>query len=164
MNNSAAPRFLRATQAALAAARAACVALRNLGAAELFITNRTHQRAELLAQEMSQSLQLRCEALPDTEAFEQSRLVIQATSLGVNDTSHQDVSQWAAGLMARTAPGCVVMDLVYAPVVPPFARGALAAGRDAVGGLAMLVYQAQQAFRLWTGYEVAPSILRRAAV
>ena len=146
------------------AARAACVALKNLGAAELFITNRTHQRAELLAQEMSQSLRLPCEALREAEAFEQSRLVIQATSLGVHDTNHQEVSDWAASLMARTAPGCVVMDLVYAPVLPPFARGAIASGRDAIGGLGMLVYQAQQAFRLWTGYEVAPSLLLTAAV
>jgi len=141
------------------AARAACVALRNIGAGEIVITNRTRKRAQELARLMSQRLDIRCTASNTHDAFRDSSLVIQATSLGVNNREQENVAQRAKELMVLTDPACLLMDLVYSPALPPFAVGARAAERQAVGGLGMLVYQAQRAFQLWTGKVVTTSLL-----
>jgi shikimate dehydrogenase len=45
------------------------------------------------------------------------------------------------------------MDVVYADWPTPLARAAAAVGMDVVSGLDMLVYQAAEQFRLFTGVE-----------
>jgi shikimate dehydrogenase len=49
--------------------------------------------------------------------------------------------------------GQVVADLVYAPVDTELLMAARAVGASTVDGLGMLVHQAADAFRLWTGVE-----------
>ena len=46
-----------------------------------------------------------------------------------------------------------VFDLVYNPTETPLVAAAKARGANAVSGLGMLVYQAAESFRLWTGAE-----------
>ncbi len=47
----------------------------------------------------------------------------------------------------------IVFDLVYNPPETPLLRSAKERGLKAVSGLGMLVYQAAESFRLWTGQE-----------
>lgn len=57
----------------------------------------------------------------------------------------------------------VAYDLVYNPAETRFLREARAAGCETVGGLGMLVAQAEEQFRLWTGRVPPPGVMRAAA-
>jgi shikimate 5-dehydrogenase len=52
-----------------------------------------------------------------------------------------------------TAPldGKIVFDLVYAPADTELLRSARAAGCQTIGGIEMLIAQAERQFELWTG-------------
>jgi shikimate dehydrogenase len=54
----------------------------------------------------------------------------------------------------RIPPGARVVDLVYGPEVTPWVRAAREAGRQAMDGLGLLVFQARCSLALWTGREV----------
>ncbi len=60
-------------------------------------------------------------------------------------------------------PGLLVFDLVYNPERTRLLADAEAAGARTLGGLAMLVYQGAEAFRLWTGREAPEVLMMRAA-
>jgi 3-dehydroquinate dehydratase/shikimate dehydrogenase len=57
----------------------------------------------------------------------------------------------------------VAYDLVYNPAETCFLRAARAAGCETVGGLGMLVAQAEEQFRLWTGRVPPPGVMLEAA-
>ena len=54
-------------------------------------------------------------------------------------------------------------DLVYNPAETPLIAGAKAAGAKAIGGLSMLVYQAAESFKLWTGRDADTGKMLEAA-
>jgi shikimate 5-dehydrogenase len=55
-------------------------------------------------------------------------------------------------------------DLVYNPIETVFLREAGAAGCDTLNGLEMLLAQAAEQFRLWTGKEPDMEVMRAAAL
>lgn len=57
----------------------------------------------------------------------------------------------------------VAYDLVYNPAETRFLRAARAAVCETVGGLGMLVAQAEEQFRLWTGRVPPPGVMQAAA-
>ena len=59
--------------------------------------------------------------------------------------------------------GKLVYDLVYNPQVTRLLADARAAGCLTIGGLAMLVSQAERQFQWWTGHSAPPNSFRRAA-
>ena len=92
----------------------------------------------------------------------QADLILQATSAGMTGG---DPGEEVCGIVPwdRLAPDTLVYDVVYTPRVTPFLQKAKAHGCRAVGGLGMLVRQAQLAVRLWTGEEPPIDALRAAA-
>ena len=48
----------------------------------------------------------------------------------------------------------LVADIIYQPFETPFLKWARSQGNSAVNGLGMLLYQAAEAFQLWTGREM----------
>jgi 3-dehydroquinate dehydratase/shikimate dehydrogenase len=58
----------------------------------------------------------------------------------------------------------LVYDLVYNPTVTRLLRDAAAANGDTIGGLDMLVAQAQEQFAWWTGQRPPAGVMRAAAV
>ena len=64
----------------------------------------------------------------------------------------------------RWKPDTMVLDLVYAPWPPSFARSALAAGCPVVSGLSVLLYQAVTQVELMTGYPGPVEAMRTALV
>ncbi len=60
--------------------------------------------------------------------------------------------------------GLFVFDMVYNPVVTPLVRAAMEAGAVVVDGLCMLVWQARENIRIWTGLEAEVHALRRYAL
>lgn len=60
--------------------------------------------------------------------------------------------------------GRLVYDLVYNPPETRLLRDAAGAGCRTIGGLDMLIAQAQQQFEWWTGMRVADRVMRQAAM
>ncbi|RLT35073.1 MAG: shikimate dehydrogenase [Chloroflexi bacterium] len=135
------------------AARAVVVAMRHAGAARVVIANRTPGRASALASLGGEDLDLRYAPLDIADATfrgaaNRARIIVQSTSLGMRHGPDEQANPVPAELMH---PGQVAFDLVYVPEETPFLRAAAEAGARPVGGLAMLVHQGAEAFRLWTG-------------
>ncbi|MBI5636598.1 MAG: shikimate dehydrogenase [Nitrospinae bacterium] len=72
-------------------------------------------------------------------------LVVQATPLGMKKGDPLPLRDPAF------RKGQLVYDIIYAPVETRFLAAARKAGADTMNGLAMLVYQGSESFRLWTG-------------
>ena len=75
-----------------------------------------------------------------------------------SETSHRE---WGWG--PTSSKRKIVYDLIYNPGTTRLLREAADAGCQTIGGLDMLVAQAQEQFRWWTGSEPAPDVMRAAA-
>lgn len=124
------------------AARAAALALRDLGATRVVIANRTPERAERLISELAPAMGRTLLLAGDVEV---APLAINATSDGAA----------VAGAVRSCTAGGWCVDLQCRPSETPFVRAARDAGRHAVNGTAMLVAQAIATFRIWFGDGVA---------
>lgn len=147
------------------AARAVVVAMRRGGAAALTIANRTPQHAEALVALGGQQLvvattplDLASEAL--RTAMEKADLVIHSTPLGMRHGPDEQATPLPAELFRA---GQSVLDMVYVPERTPLLEAANRAGARTVGGLAMLVHQGAESFRLWTGHEPPLDVMFEAA-
>jgi shikimate dehydrogenase len=56
----------------------------------------------------------------------------------------------------------IVFDLVYNPPETPLLKAAKAQGLQAVSGMGMLVYQAAESFKIWTGKDADVAAMRAA--
>ena len=128
------------------AARAVCVALTDLGVAEICVVNRTTARAEALAGGVGGPINVR----PWRErsiALAGARLVVNATSLGMTGQPGLDLD------LAALPDGAVVSDVVYTPLETPLLTAAARRGHRVVDGLGMLLHQARPGFAAWFGVE-----------
>ena len=75
-------------------------------------------------------------------------LVVNCTPIG---TAGSDTGGQSPIDVSLLGDGATVFDLVYNPPDTPLVAAAKARGLNAVSGLGMLVYQAAESFRLWTG-------------
>jgi shikimate dehydrogenase len=132
------------------AARAVVFGLRERGAA-VIVLNRTPERAKRLAAELGAEAAGTLADLGDTP----HDLVVNTTSVGLRD----DASPVDA---AAIDPDAVVMDAVYAPERTRLLRDAAARGARTVPGKWMLVHQAAEQLRLWTGQEPPLEIMAEA--
>jgi shikimate dehydrogenase len=89
-----------------------------------------------------------------------SGLVVNCTPLGMHGTGSEDESPLPAAYLRE---GLWVCDLVYRPPLTRLLLEAEAAGANTLGGLEMLVLQAVESVRLWTGREPPVDIMREAA-
>ena len=147
-------RALRGCRAAvLGAGGAARAAARGLSREGARVT--LHARRREQAQQIAASLPVRAADWPPAPGSWD--LLVNATPVGtapaVEDTPWPD---------ARF-DGELVYDLVYNPRETRLLREAAAAGCRTLGGLDMLVAQAQQQFRLWTGRLPDAHVMRAAA-
>lgn len=82
-------------------------------------------------------------------------VLVNATAAGTNP---QDESPMAGVRL----DGEIVFDLVYAPTDTPLLAQARAAGCWTIGGIEMLIAQAERQFEMWTGAAPAPGLFRSA--
>lgn len=145
------------------AARAVVQALLDAGADDITIANRTEARAESLAEDFgsrgdaagrfhTRSL----DALADEALLGDRDVVINSTSVGLDGDSFD------AYRIAATRAECVHFDIAYAADATPFVRAAEAAGRAAIDGRHMLLYQGTAAFELFTGTEAPVAVMAAA--
>ncbi len=84
-----------------------------------------------------------------TRLFEAFDVVVNATPLGTRGELETETPVTAEQLRGVR----LAYDLVYNPLETQFMREARQAGCETVGGLEMLIAQAVEQFRLWTGKE-----------
>ncbi|MFM8395934.1 MAG: shikimate dehydrogenase, partial [Acidobacteriota bacterium] len=133
-------------------ARAICYGLQQRGA-EVTLYARDTAKAQVLAAEFGARV-------APLEAFAGGvDVVINCTPLGMHGHS-----EGQSPLPAESLRGVrLVYDLVYTPEVTQLLEDARAAGCQTLGGLAMLVGQAAEQFRLWTGLDAPREIMWNAA-
>lgn len=134
------------------AGRAVAWALREEGAGEVLIWNRTPERAEDLARELD---------LDAVVAPRGADIVVNATSVGL-DAVEPAEAVCALGLEPLDAPA-VVVDLVYAERATPVVAWAERVGARVVDGLEVLVRQGVRSFERWTGQAPPLDVMRAAA-
>lgn len=166
-HNTDAPGFLRALKesagfdpsganavvfGAGGAARAILHALKTGGASNVTIANRTIQKAQALASEMTDgkfrptAIAMDLTSLADVAPF--ANLLVNTTSMGMAGGPAPASTPVAAELISADA---TCYDAVYAPPVTPFLLEAERAGATPAGGISMLVYQGVVGFELATG-------------
>lgn len=87
------------------------------------------------------------------EAINQSSLLVNATSLGMDATSNPLPDE--ISLLSNL----LVADIIYQPFETPLLKRARQEGLSAVNGLGMLLYQAAIAFELWTGQAMPVDVI-----
>jgi len=134
-------------------ARAVAYALLEEGIEEVYIFNRTPEKAEKIKQDLSSFF-------PESSIYvflleeenlknkiERAHLIVNTTSLGmppkIDYTPLPDEKLFH--------PDLLVYDLIYHPAKTLFLRQAEKAGAKIINGLPMLVYQGIESFYLWTG-------------
>ncbi|MCY4654712.1 MAG: shikimate dehydrogenase [Dehalococcoidia bacterium] len=146
------------------AARAAAYALADERATSLAIANRTVERAESLADEISQTgLEANAFSIDSREflsACGRADLIVNSTSVGMLHGPAEGKSPIPVAVINSES---VVYDMVYNPPDTPLLADAESAGARCVGGLPMLVYQGAAAWSRWTGREAPVEVMFGAA-
>ncbi len=147
------------------AARAAVFGLAREGVAGMTIANRTLDRAQSLAAEVSDSVaEAGAVALGDESAVRRAaagaQLIVNATSMGMSHGEGEGSTPLKADLIP---PSALVYDMVYTPRETPLMIEAQKVGARAIGGLSMLVYQGAASFELWTEREAPVRVMFHAA-
>ena len=129
------------------ATRGVAPSLLDAGIGDLFVVNRTPQRADALVDVLAQPGRVHPRYLDDLVALGEFDLIINATSAA---RTGQIPTLPRALVGRRTA----AVDLSYGEAAIPFLAWARASGcHDMVDGLGMLVEQAALSFARWTGKE-----------
>ena len=103
------------------------------------LQHETGFRVDLFTLEDAQELQ---------ENIRKAELLVNATSVGMDGASQPIPTSIVL------PEKLLVADVIYQPFETPFLKWARRQGNHAVNGLGMLLYQAAEAFQLWTGKEM----------
>ena len=103
------------------------------------IQNATGFRVDLFALEDVQDLQ---------DSITQADLLVNATSVGMDGSSQPIPTSIVL------PEKLIVADVIYQPFETPFLKWTRNQGNQSINGLGMLLYQAAEAFELWTGKEM----------
>ncbi len=142
------------------AARAVAVELALAGAARIDIVNRTRSRGDVLAATIAGATATGATSVALHEGYEipaGTGVVVNATSVGLYTPARR--LPIAAGSITSAM---VVADVVFNPVDTLLLRTAADRGARIVDGLGMLVNQAAEAVRLWTGVDPDRSVMASA--
>ncbi|MCY4258647.1 MAG: shikimate dehydrogenase [Rhodobacteraceae bacterium] len=131
------------------AARAVIQSLLWEGVATVFVTNRTRQRAEMLATDFGNRVKL-INFSELTGILPTMMMVVNTTSMGMHGMPDLMIP------FDRLNPRAVVSDIVYTPRETHFLRKAHKQGCEVVDGLGMLLHQAARSFDYW--FDVKPEI------
>ena len=103
------------------------------------LENATGFRVDLFSLEDIQDLQ---------DSITQADLLVNATSVGMDGSSQPIPTSIVL------PEKLLVADVIYQPFETPFLKWARNQGNQSINGLGMLLYQAAEAFELWTGKEM----------
>ncbi|MAG93517.1 MAG: shikimate dehydrogenase [Planctomycetaceae bacterium] len=143
------------------AARAMGVELALCGAAEITLVNRSTERGEALAALLNEKTEARANFVPwggDYSVPAGTDVLINATSIGL----YPDVDARVPLEMNSLTREMVVADVIPNPPETRLVREARALRCTVLDGLGMLVNQGVIGFRLWTGVDPDPNVMRAA--
>jgi shikimate dehydrogenase len=143
------------------AARAIGVELALAGASEITVVNRSTSRGE----ELLNILRQRTKARANLVAWQGDYRVPPGTDVVVNATSvglFPDVEARIPLALETLSANMVVADVIPNPPATRLVRDARAKGCTVIDGLGMLVNQGVFGFKLWTGVDPDPGVMRRA--
>ncbi|HLM85934.1 MAG TPA: shikimate dehydrogenase [Solirubrobacteraceae bacterium] len=142
-------------------ARAVAWALREAGASEVSVWNRTYARAQELARELG---------VRAVRAAPAADLLVNCTSVGLETGSGVERSATAKDALNQlgltfdqVGKYSYVVDLVYRTDPTPLLAAASAHGARTLDGLEVLVAQGALSFELWTGRKPPLPVMRAAA-
>lgn len=146
-------------------ARSLCFLLAMEGAGEIYILNRTVERARELAKDVTNATgydKIRVLPLSDyteipTLEGQNKYLCFQCTNVGMYPNTEETVIDDPA-FFAKLG---IVLDAVYRPGETLFLKKAKAAGAKTGNGQAMLLYQGVEAFETWFGVHVSDEIIEK---
>lgn len=143
------------------AARAVVAALSQQGAKTIIVANRTESRALQLCEDAAQWGNSECVAHSFNDLTALARdadILVNASSIGMAETIKE--SPIPVDILTGHH---VVVDLVYGPRPTTLVTEAVSRGAVAIDGLEMLLSQAAESYRLWTG-KPAPTQIMRASI
>jgi len=139
------------------AARAVIYCLiKNFKPKNIIIINRTEAKADSLKEYFKSKMKFdafKIFALVPSdivEVLQESKLIINSTSIGM----FPDVDDSVTTVKDSFKKNQIIFDMVYNPVRTKLLEIAESAGALPLDGLNMLVYQASESFKLWTGHEM----------
>ena len=142
------------------AARAIAVELGLAGVAEITVVNRTLERGQELVDLLRDRVKIKTELVHlkgDYEMQPEADVLINATSIGLADAAAR-VPVAASTLR----PELIVADVVFNPSETWLLRTAAERGCKTLDGMGMLVNQAVISFKIWTGIDPDPEVMRDA--
>jgi shikimate dehydrogenase len=145
------------------AARAVLTALGMNGSKEIYIINRTYDKARKLASDFEkhfERLSIYAYSLDDMSSVQMSLksadLLVNASSSGMDGIKPIDLN------LELLKKGAMVYDLVYKPRETTLVKNAKELGLRAAGGLSMLLHQGAKSFEIWTGNNAPIDVMRKA--
>lgn len=135
------------------ASRAVIYGLYKSGCPEIFVAVRSLMRGKKLLEDFSSCLELHLLAWPDerlTEAASEADLLVNATPIGLNGLDSG--FQWLGKLILKNK---IFIDLIYNPPFTDFMRAGCQAQAVVYNGVDMLLFQALESLKIWTGIRTA---------
>lgn len=140
------------------AARGVLHALLEAGVPAIYLSNRTHERAQALAREFGPLVNVMPWA-DVKDALSGAALLVNTTSLGMTGMAPLTLD------LSTLPSAATVTDIVYTPLDTNLLAQARARGCTTVDGLGMLLHQAVPGFEAWFGHRPeVDEALRRAVL
>lgn len=143
------------------AARAIAFLCAKEGAANVYILNRTVEKAELISREVNAELETSCTVGMDIHDYHQlagkEYITIQTTSVGLHPNDDAAVME-EDDFYDMVSVG---IDIIYNPAKTKFMKYVEKHNKKAYNGLKMLLYQGVSAFELWNNMKVSEEVITK---
>lgn len=130
------------------AAKAVVAGLRKIGVRQIYLISRSPGQGTAFSKRSNVSV----ESYSNWTSFaEDAQLIVNTTPLGMHPQTEESPVRDTETSYLKDA---ICYDLVYNPIETSFLQQASSAGaKETIGGLEMLIRQAAESFKLWTGKE-----------
>lgn len=102
--------------------------------------------------------------IQNIRSLEHTSIIVNATPIGMKGFMADQMPLERADLDKLNPENTIVYDIVYNPVKTVLIQEAQKRGLKTIGGLDMLIYQAERAIEIWTGQSPDTKIMKIAAL
>ncbi len=133
--------------------------LEKLKIEKIYLANRTKSRAELLVQSVKYSGRTKIEIIDFStinHLNDPINLIVNTTSLGMGNEIDKTPLE-----ISEKYSNCIVYDLIYNPKKSKLLTRAEEQACQIINGLPMLIYQADESFKIWTGINFPDKVIEK---